>query len=472
MAESWQDRERAVQRYLEGFDDADIDAMLAVLEAAETDPELTDMITELHEEPEMKSLLPFLPKRKRKNDERQRTAGWQVAVATLLVALIGLGTALLVSPELQVALLGDALADRPVDCARTSIPEDECQTLLDLYSYTNGEEWHRSDNWLVGDPCGWYRVYCVDGQVNRIDLSNNGLHGSLPDLSALTELRTLSLSGFSATGGRDGSTALPSLPTGLRTLILRGTDLTMGLERLQLLTELEYLDLSSNNFSGPVNSLVRLNDLEVLFLENNRFSGQLPNFTIMPELRQVNVARNNFSGSVPAIANLAHLVTFDVSYNDLSGQIPHYDAQQVIGANFHGNRFDNQHFNGQEPTLETATRSDVMAMLTVLDTYMDLMAGGRFQTAFLLFSPERNDRVTQLFLRRELADHAERYVGFAYVQRETVDERIPLTYRTGGVRAQYSGEMLYTDGTERAFTAIFFRESSNDSWQLVDLYMR
>lgn len=473
MAKAPQEREQAVQQYLQGFDEADIDAMLAVLEAAETDADLTDMLTDLHEEPDMKTLLPFLPKRKRKNDESRR-AGWQVAVATMVVAFFGLAAALFVSPELQDTLLGDIFGPQPVNCAVTSIPEAECQTLVDIYSATNGENWYRNTGWLVGDPCDWYRVNCAGGHVRWLNLSNLGLRGSLPDLSQLTGLRTLDLSGFDSSGANSNSPILPSLPTSLHTLIARETSFSAGLEQLDSLSELEHLDLSMSDFSGSVSSLARLNDLEVLFLNGNRFTGQLPNFTIMPALRQVNVSHNTFSGEVPAIANLENLITFDVSSNHLTGAIPHYDQTQIINAKFHGNNFNDHGFD-PEPASEMASADDVESMLTILDIYMDLMADGRYQTAYVLYSTtQRNERVTALFLRRQLSGNPELYTGFGFIMNEASEftPELDVLDAFGGVRTQLSGTFSYTDGTERDFTAIFFQERGTDSWRLVDVYIR
>ena len=46
----------------------------------------------------------------------------------------------------------------------------EINALERLYYATNGEEWTRKDNWLVGDPCDnyWYGVGCEGGHVTDL----------------------------------------------------------------------------------------------------------------------------------------------------------------------------------------------------------------------------------------------------------------------------------------------------------------
>ena len=46
----------------------------------------------------------------------------------------------------------------------------EINALERLYNATNGEEWARNDNWLVGDPCDnhWDGVGCFEGHVTNL----------------------------------------------------------------------------------------------------------------------------------------------------------------------------------------------------------------------------------------------------------------------------------------------------------------
>ena len=75
-----------------------------------------------------------------------------------------------------------------------------------LYEATGGAGWTRSDGWLTGQPLGsWYGAVTDSlGYVRELDLSGNGLVGTLPpevgDLAGLTSLRI---------GGNDLTGRLP-----------------------------------------------------------------------------------------------------------------------------------------------------------------------------------------------------------------------------------------------------------------------
>ena len=89
-----------------------------------------------------------------------------------------------------------AAAPRPAqfDCGNvTEIPQTECEALVALYESTDGDNWIDNTGWLqTTTPCSWYGVTCEDGNVTRLNLSNNQLSGSIPseigNLAALTGL--------------------------------------------------------------------------------------------------------------------------------------------------------------------------------------------------------------------------------------------------------------------------------------------
>lgn len=66
-----------------------------------------------------------------------------------------------------------------------------------LYNNTKGNQWYRSDNWLIGDPCSnhWYGITCTnEGYINNIDLHANNLSGHIPSyISYLSNLKYLHL---------------------------------------------------------------------------------------------------------------------------------------------------------------------------------------------------------------------------------------------------------------------------------------
>eukprot|EP01083_Nonionella_stella_P027908 76867_1 len=98
--------------------------------------------------------------------------------------------------------------------ASTSVPmstmspldtETERNALIDLYSATNGDNWTTSWQTVqlkTGDICNLRGVKCNDeAHVCSIDLSSNGLVGTIPDsIGQLTDLHGLDLGGNNLRG--------------------------------------------------------------------------------------------------------------------------------------------------------------------------------------------------------------------------------------------------------------------------------
>ncbi|KAI9220051.1 hypothetical protein BC828DRAFT_406158 [Blastocladiella britannica] len=98
--------------------------------------------------------------------------------------------------------------------------------------------------------CYWSGIGCnaEDGTVGSIGLPASGLAGAIPDLSALSRLRSLDLSSNLLNG---------TIPT------------------FESLTGLKQLVLNDNLLTGPVPNLDHLSQLAVLRLENNALSGSI-----------------------------------------------------------------------------------------------------------------------------------------------------------------------------------------------------
>ncbi|KAI4385003.1 hypothetical protein MLD38_003079 [Melastoma candidum] len=173
-----------------------------------------------------------------------------------------------------------------------------------------------------GDPCGeaWQGVQCnnsnilsiilnganLGGELGNnldafasiiaIDLSNNGIGGSIPS-SLPTTMKNLFLSDNQFTG------SIPSTLSSLRQLaamslnnnLLNG-DLS---DAFQSLTGLINLDLSNNNLSGHLPpSMGNLLSLTTLHVQDNQLSGTLDVLQELP-LRDLNIENNLFSGPIP-----------------------------------------------------------------------------------------------------------------------------------------------------------------------------
>lgn len=163
------------------------------------------------------------------------------------------------------------------------------------------------------------------GNVEVVDLSQNRLAGTIPEVTAqFQRLHHLNLSHNSLNGSLpEAITLFPKLVT----LDLSFNQLD-GPLLITLLTSsiLTSLYLHSNRFSGSIDlqPFSGGSSLQVLDLSSNHLDGHFPDgFGSFVGLRVLNIGGNNLSGSLPAsICNLTGLNTLDLSQNHFTGQIP------------------------------------------------------------------------------------------------------------------------------------------------------
>ncbi|KAJ3683328.1 hypothetical protein LUZ60_013555 [Juncus effusus] len=109
---------------------------------------------------------------------------------------------------------------------------------------------------------------------------------------------------------------------------------------LEMCTSLTGLDLSANNFSGPVptNICATLQYIVGLDLSFNNFSGEIPsNLSGYIYLNTINLQHNSFQGQIPGqLTQLDRLTTFNAAFNFLSGPIPNFH-NQMSADNFANN---------------------------------------------------------------------------------------------------------------------------------------
>jgi hypothetical protein len=139
---------------------------------------------------------------------------------------------------------------------------------------------------MLSDPCRdhWSGITCntksKPARVFAIDLSNNGLSGTLPrNMGNMTYLKTIALSNNRLTG------TLPDTLGGCAML--------------------EYLSMEINRFEGSIpRSFGRLSGLKWLSVYNNQLSGTVPRELLrLPSLTHVFIQQNRLSGERPVFAN-------------------------------------------------------------------------------------------------------------------------------------------------------------------------
>ncbi|CAL5051394.1 unnamed protein product [Urochloa decumbens] len=102
--------------------------------------------------------------------------------------------------------------------------------------------------------------------------------------------------------------------------------ITVNCSGMQISMSLRTLRLNNNNLSGEFPSLLQnFSELTFIDLGQNKFSGSIPNWIGM-KLAQLGILRlrsNMFSGYIPTqLRELGHLQYLDLAYNNFSGTIP------------------------------------------------------------------------------------------------------------------------------------------------------
>lgn len=170
--------------------------------------------------------------------------------------------------------------------------------------------------------------------ITYFHANSNGFLGKVPDdLSNLHWLYELDLSNNKLSG---------PFPSG----VLAATNLT-------------FVDLRFNQFSGTLPSELFEMDLDVLFLNDNAFSGLIPDSIGSTPVRYLTLANNNFQGRIPTtiggaknleevvlsgnqissplpaeLASIKNLTLLDFSDNQLAGQVPETLCQIPTLQNF------------------------------------------------------------------------------------------------------------------------------------------
>ncbi|PON88384.1 Leucine-rich repeat domain containing protein [Trema orientale] len=208
----------------------------------------------------------------------------------------------------------------------------------------------------------------VDGcNLSRLDLSHNNLHGNIP--RCLAKCRKLEVLNLGHNQINDTFPFFLKKSQELRVLVLRSNKFFGPIwdpHKYLSFAKLRIIDLSFNNFSGPLpsgyfqswTSMVEVNNSGLRYMvdrsgyyhdsvtvdkgssemdlvmvsnlwtaidiSNNRFEGELPNsMANLQALIVLNLSSNSFTGPIPSsFGNLTQLESLDLSNNKISGEIP------------------------------------------------------------------------------------------------------------------------------------------------------
>ncbi|KAL9991714.1 putative leucine-rich repeat-containing, plant-type, leucine-rich repeat domain superfamily [Helianthus debilis subsp. tardiflorus] len=196
----------------------------------------------------------------------------------------------------------------------SSCIEKERQALLDVKANLTGldesiYDWGSNEEKM--DCCKWLGVFCSDltGHVTYLSIGGSGSTGKIsPSLQLLNQLQFLDLS-----YNNFQSNPLPDF--------------------LGSLSKLERLLMSSANLGGSIpHQLANLSNLLVLNLNNNSLRGSIPFFfKDLTSLTYIDLSSNGLSGNIPnSLGQLSNLEILDVSYNSVNGSIPDFIGSPPI----------------------------------------------------------------------------------------------------------------------------------------------
>ena len=220
-----------------------------------------------------------------------------------------------------------------------TISRNEKNALLDLYTYTNGDNW--TNKWDFNEPVSsWYGVTVIDDKIVGINLSSNNLVGTIPnsiqelkylesfnvfknklkgqfpsELFRIQSLKNINLSFNSFTGNLPESI---SIATNLVTLEVFMNQLSGNLpENIGNLKKLELLSLFNNNFTGEIpQGIYKLKNLKELAIQSNFFNGEISNEIVnMSNLEILSLFDNQFSGKIPSLEKMPKLIAMNLSLN-------------------------------------------------------------------------------------------------------------------------------------------------------------
>ncbi|KAK4732179.1 hypothetical protein R3W88_025167 [Solanum pinnatisectum] len=176
-------------------------------------------------------------------------------------------------------------------------------------------------------------------RLQTLDLSFNQLTGNIPwAIGTLPALNNVILCHNHLSGS-----VPPFVSLRLTRLDLKHNALSGSLLPMSLPSSLQYLSMSSNQLTGPVDHLLtRLNRLNYLDLSLNRFTGCIPGNLFRFPITNLQLQRNQFTGRIYP-AGLVTIPVVDLSFNRFYGEIsPLFSGVQILYMN-------NNRFMGQVP---------------------------------------------------------------------------------------------------------------------------
>jgi len=217
--------------------------------------------------------------------------------------------------------------------ASAALPAAECAGWQDFHGGTNGTNWQFGCQHSFADPCNCsYTVQglpagvtCEDGHITSLQFAFNGLQGALSDsLGDLSHVTSFVACGNGALAGSLPASMVKNM-AGLTELDVSGCAMTGTIPDVSSLTQLFSLTLYDNFFQGTLPSVsAGMRMLANFALDHNALTGAIPDsLASAPSLYGIVLGSNQLSGTVPAsIAQCRKLQVLSLEDNALDGVPP------------------------------------------------------------------------------------------------------------------------------------------------------
>lgn len=213
-------------------------------------------------------------------------------------------------------------------------PQNDSMVLVDFFGATTGTSW--KVKWDMNkDVRNWHGVNTNNaGCVTSIELADNGLRGSIPDID-LPFLERFDVSDNNMLSTLPSFSKVPSL----KNINVSGNRFRGSLPTLTNSPDLEILVAHHNQLNGVVPDYSHMEDLQILELAENQLAGGIGFILNHPRLTHIDLSNNSFTGSLPDLSSITGLIEVDLSKNSFTGNLPSINNLQLLAkADFSENK--------------------------------------------------------------------------------------------------------------------------------------
>ncbi|KAD4585360.1 hypothetical protein E3N88_22961 [Mikania micrantha] len=168
------------------------------------------------------------------------------------------------------------------------------------------------------------------GYLSSLQLDNNHFTGKIENMSAFYDLEVLDISNNLFTGLiHDDVNNISNLPTSLKFLDLSQNNFSGPIPLFLNFQNARHIHLGFNKFTGSIpksySNLIKVSTLDIgLDLSCNKLTGNIPEeLGLLAQIHALNLSHNRLTGPIPVkFSNLANIESLDLSFNGLTGKVP------------------------------------------------------------------------------------------------------------------------------------------------------